>query len=71
MLSVLLLLLVAVGFGDPVLSIPGYGPWNSQVDAGYIQLPSRNALFYVLVEAEDVDPRSAPIVFWFQGGPCW
>lgn len=27
------------------------------------------ALFYVLVEATGVDPKTAPLVFWYQGGP--
>ena len=64
------LVFLATSLSAPVLNIPGYGPWDSDVFAGYIQLNSSNALFYVFVESED-DPVSAPIVVWLQGGPCW
>ena len=67
----ILLSLVSSCFAAPVEYIPGFGVWDSNVDAGYLLLNnSSNALFYVLVEADQVSPTSAPIVVWLQGGPC-
>ncbi|KAH9186644.1 hypothetical protein AeNC1_011378 [Aphanomyces euteiches] len=55
-----------------VTSLPNFVgssvPFNHY--AGQIELPSNgHKLFYWLVEASDVDPSTAPLVLWLNGGP--
>eukprot|EP01044_Picomonas_judraskeda_P005699 COSAG03_NODE_546_length_7007_cov_4.067892_2_plen_243_part_00 len=59
-----------------VSSLPGWsGPLPSRHYSGYVDVsadpgttPGR-FLHYYLVEAEEVDPASAPLVLWLNGGP--
>ena len=61
---------------DEVTALPGWtGPLPSRHYSGYVDVsadpgttPGR-FLHYYLVEAEEVDPASAPLVLWLNGGP--
>lgn len=55
---------------EEVIDLPGlpYPPSFRQY-SGYLNATNGNHLHYWLVEAETVDPATAPTVFWFNGGP--
>lgn len=54
-----------------ITSLPGYNGPALSMYSGYITVnqTAGRALFYWLVEATNVDPTTAPLVFWYQGGP--
>ena len=59
-----------------VESLPGWhGPLPSRHYSGYVDVSAEPGttpgrfLHYWLVEAEDVDPATAPLVLWLNGGP--
>lgn len=54
-----------------ITSLPGYNGPSLSMYSGYITVNASagRALFYWLVEATRVDPTTAPIIFWYQGGP--
>jgi serine carboxypeptidase-like clade 1 len=61
---------------DEVTSLPGWsGPLPSRHWSGYVDVSANPGatpgrfLHYYLVEAEDVDPATAPLVLWLNGGP--
>jgi len=57
--------------GTKIDSLPSYNGPALSMYSGYVNVNQTNgrALFYWLVEATDVDPTTAPLVFWYQGGP--
>ena len=53
-----------------VQSLPGWdGPLPFNMFAGYLNGSDTTRLFYIYVEADEIDPRKAPITAWFNGGP--
>jgi hypothetical protein len=59
-----------------VSALPGWsGPLPSRHYSGYVDVSAEPGttpgrfLHYWLVEAEDVDPATAPLVLWLNGGP--
>ena len=74
--SQLAALAAGAAVGDEVSALPGWsGPLPSRHYSGYVDVsadpgttPGR-FLHYYLVEAEEVDPASAPLVLWLNGGP--
>jgi hypothetical protein len=61
---------------DELTALPGWsGPLPSRHYSGYVDVSAEPGatpgrfLHYYLVEAEDVDPATAPLVLWLNGGP--
>jgi serine carboxypeptidase-like clade 2 len=54
-----------------VTSLPGFNGALPELHSGYVTVDEAagRAIFYVLVSATGVDPTTAPLVFWYQGGP--
>ena len=79
--ALLLALLAATGANaaapdDEVTALPGWpGPLPSRHYSGYVDVSAEPGttpgrfLHYWLVEAEDADPATAPLVLWLNGGP--
>lgn len=69
-LGALVVLCTAAPAEDEVTDLPGlpYQPSFKQY-SGYLDGLPGNHLHYWFVEAETVDPATAPVVFWFNGGP--
>lgn len=58
-----------VAASDEVTSMPGYGlRLPSRMFSGYLDVAGGKHLHYFLVEAES-NPATAPVTFWFNGGP--
>jgi len=57
--------------GTLVTSLPGFNGPLPEMHSGYVTVDEQagRAIFYVLVSATGVDPTTAPLVFWYQGGP--
>jgi len=57
--------------GTRVTSLPGFNGALPEMHSGYVTVDEQagRAIFYVLVSATGVDPTTAPLVFWYQGGP--
>lgn len=56
---------------DQVIEMPGL-TWKPSFNqfSGYLNLEgTQKFIHYWLVEAENVPPESAPLVFWTNGGP--
>ena len=50
--------------------LPGFhGKMPSNMYSGYLHASATTRLFYVFVEAEEIDPDEAPMTAWFNGGP--
>eukprot|EP01052_Picozoa_sp_SAG31_P014398 SAG31_NODE_893_length_11177_cov_10.241806_3_plen_110_part_00 len=55
---------------DEVTALPGWaGALPSRHYSGYAEATPGRFLHYWLVEAEEVDPTTAPLVLWLNGGP--
>lgn len=53
-----------------VTKMPGWsGDLPFKMHTGYLKGGETERLFYIYVEAEDVNPSEAPISAWFNGGP--
>jgi len=57
--------------GTKIDSLPDYNGPPLSLYGGYITVNQTGgrANYYILVEATEVDPTTAPLVFWYQGGP--
>ena len=54
---------------DRVATLPGFGTPLSPLYSGYVTAAPGQSLHYVYSDAIGVDPATAPVVFWFNGGP--
>lgn len=55
---------------NEITSMPGWtGDLPFKMHSGYLKGGETERLFYIYVEAEDVDPSEAPVTAWFNGGP--
>jgi len=60
---------------DQIVNLPGIDPIKDQVKfnqfSGYLNINSNTGkrIHYWMVEASEVDPATAPVVFWTNGGP--
>ncbi|GAB6023870.1 hypothetical protein CHUAL_008608 [Chamberlinius hualienensis] len=55
---------------DEVIDLPGLpSPPTFKQYAGYLDANPGRHFFYWFTEAKDIDPATAPTVFWFNGGP--
>jgi carboxypeptidase C (cathepsin A) len=53
-----------------IQKLPGWDhPIPFKMFSGYLKGSDSSRLFYIYVEAEDVDPVSAPVTLWLNGGP--
>lgn len=68
--NMFLLVVLFVGFAlaAPIESLPGYSGPALSMDSGYIPVGGSRHLFYWLIESQ-VNASSAPLLFWYQGGP--
>jgi len=54
---------------DRIIKLPGYSKkLASKMYGGYINLDNNKHTYYIFVEAEK-NPKTAPIMFWTNGGP--
>jgi len=60
----------AANEADRVLSLPYFdGQLPFKMYAGYLNASDSSRLFYIYIEAEELDPSVAPITAWYNGGP--
>jgi carboxypeptidase C (cathepsin A) len=45
------------------------GALPTKVYSGYLNIPGGKHLHYIFTEATAVDPKTAPVQLWFNGGP--
>ena len=55
--------------GDLVAALPGLAALSSTLYSGYLNAGLGQHLHYVYSEAIAVDPTTAKLVLWFNGGP--
>lgn len=56
--------------GDEIKSLPGWdAALPSRQFSGFLNASDTSRLHYWLVLADEVDPATAPVVIWFNGGP--
>eukprot|EP01012_Entosiphon_sulcatum_P026301 TRINITY_DN31722_c0_g1_i1.p1 TRINITY_DN31722_c0_g1~~TRINITY_DN31722_c0_g1_i1.p1 ORF type:complete len:479 (+),score=41.74 TRINITY_DN31722_c0_g1_i1:44-1480(+) len=55
---------------DEITNLPGWdAPLPSRHYSGFLHLPGGHHMHYWFVESEGPDPREAPVLLWFNGGP--
>ena len=67
--ALLVALASAAPAADLVADLPGFGAPLSKLYSGYLAAGPGQRLHYVYSEALSVDPASAPVVLWSNGGP--